>query len=107
LAEESKEKVSKPVANASDSNLMAALSYLWILSIIMYVLKKDDEYVKFHAKQGMVIFGASLILWLIPIIGWLLNIAVLVAVIIGAFKAYQGEKFKFPLIGDLAEKINF
>ena len=43
--------------------------------------EKDDEFVKFHAKQGTVIFIASIILWFIPIIGWLMQIAVLLALL--------------------------
>ena len=72
----------------------------------MLVLKKDDEFVRFHAKQGTVIFAVSIILWFIPIIGWLLQIAVLIAVVIGFLKAYSGERFKMPVVGDLADKIN-
>lgn len=85
---------------------MAALSYLWLLSVVMLLVKKDDAYVQFHAKQGVVLFVASMILWFIPIIGWLLNILVFVAVILGAIKAYQGEKYEMPLVGELAKKIN-
>ena len=90
---------------SNDSKLFAALSYLWLLSVVMLVLKKDDEFVKFHAKQGTVIFVVSIILWFIPIIGWLLQIVVLIAVVIGFLKAYSGERFKLPVIGDLADKI--
>lgn len=91
---------------SQDSKLFGALSYLWLLSVVMLILKKDDEFVRFHAKQGTVIFVASIILWFIPIIGWLMQIAVLVGVVIGFLKAYSGERFKMPLIGDLADKIN-
>ncbi|TAN57967.1 hypothetical protein EPN15_02470 [Patescibacteria group bacterium] len=91
---------------SNDSKLFAALSYLWLLSVVMLVLKKDDEFVKFHAKQGTVIFVASIILWFIPILGWMLQVAVLIAVVIGFLKAYSGEKYKMPVIGDLADKIN-
>jgi len=90
----------------SDSNLMAALSYLWILSIVMLLVKKDDSYVQFHAKQGIILFVASIILWIIPVIGWLLNIVVTILVILGFIKAIQGERYKLPVIGDLAQKIN-
>ena len=91
---------------SQDSKLFGALSYLWLLSVVMLILKKDDEFVRFHAKQGTVIFVASIILWFIPIIGWLMQIAVLVGVVIGFLKAYSGERFKMPVVGDLADKIN-
>jgi uncharacterized membrane protein len=90
----------------SDSNLMAALSYLWLLSVVMLLVKKEDAFVQFHAKQGLVLFIASVVLWVIPIIGWLLNIAVFIAVILGFIKALQGEKYEMPLVSDIAKKIN-
>ena len=90
----------------SDSNLMAALSYLWLLSVVMLLVKKEDAFVQFHAKQGLVLFIASVVLLVIPIIGWLLNIAVFIAVILGFIKALQGEKYEMPLVSDIAKKIN-
>lgn len=90
---------------SNDSKLMAALSYLWLISVVMLVLKKEDAFVQFHAKQGTVIFLGSLILWFIPILGWFLNIFALIAMIVGFLKAYAGEKYKMPVVGDLAEKI--
>ncbi|MFA5052086.1 MAG: DUF4870 domain-containing protein [Patescibacteria group bacterium] len=97
----------KPVkpAGAQDSNLMAALSYVWILSVIMLILKKDDEFVKFHAKQGLILFLISFV-GVIPVIGWFVWIIVVIAMIIGFIKALSGERFKVPLVGDLAEKIH-
>ncbi len=95
-----------PTIKASDSNLMAALSYLWLLSIVMLLVKKDDEFVQFHAKQGLVLFIAGIICMIIPVIGWFANIVILIAVIIGFIKAIQGERFEMPVVGDLAKKIN-
>lgn len=97
----------------SDDNLMAAISYLWILSIIILVVKKDSDYVRFHARQGVVLFGASVVLWVLgmilfflwPII-WILNLIVLVAVIVGFIQALSGKRYKMPVVGDIAESIN-
>lgn len=90
----------------SDSNLMAALSYVWIISIIMMIIKKDDQFVVFHAKQGLVLFIASFI-GVIPVIGWFIWIVVVIFEIIGFIKALSGERYKIPVIGDIAEKIKF
>ena len=90
----------------SDSNLMAALSYLWLLSVVMLVVKKDDPFVLFHAKQGLVLFIVSIALWFIPVLGWLLQLAIFVMVIIGFIKALSGEKYQLPVVGMVAEKIN-
>ncbi|MDP2684595.1 MAG: hypothetical protein Q8P20_06125 [bacterium] len=89
----------------SDSNLMAALSYVWIISIVMMIVKKDDKFVVFHAKQGLVLFIASFI-GVIPIIGWFIWIIVVILEIVGFIKALSGERYKIPVVGDIAEKIN-
>lgn len=94
----------KPVIGNSDSNLMAALSYVWILSIVMLIIKKDDEFVHYHAKQGIILFILSWI-GIIPVIGWFLVIVVVILDIIGFIKALSGERYKIPVVGDLAEKI--
>ncbi len=95
----------KPVSMNSDSNLMAALSYVWVLSIVMLIVKKDDEFVKFHAKQGLILFILSFI-GVIPVIGWLVWLVVVVLDIVGFIKALSGERYKVPVVGDLADKIN-
>lgn len=107
------EENSSDSASKGDDNLIAAVSYLWILSIIILLVKKDSDYVRFHARQGVVLFGASVILsiigiplvFLLPII-WLLNLVILVAVIVGFVQALGGKRYKMPVVGDLAEKIN-
>lgn len=106
MPEEMEAPVEAPVEEkASDSNLMAALSYLWILSAVMLMIKKDDPYVAFHAKQGLVLFLASIILWFVPFFGWFLQMAVVLGVVVGFVKAMSGERYRMPLVGDLAEKI--
>ena len=100
------EKMKTPAGGlSSDSKLMAALSYLWILSIVMLLIKKGDDFVKFHARQGLILFIVSVILWFIPVLGWILNLLVLILVIVGFIKALSGEKWKIPIVGDLGEKI--
>lgn len=101
-------------SNGMQANLAALLSYLlgFITGIIFYVIEKDSKFVRFHAMQSIITFLAlfvlSMILVFIPVIGWMLmpivNIAVLILWIILMVKAYQGENFKLPIIGDIAEK---
>ncbi|RLF90215.1 hypothetical protein DRN82_03560 [Thermococci archaeon] len=96
-----------------EENVEAALSYvgIFITGIIILALEKESEFVRFHALQstitflGLILLGA--VFRVIPIIGWVFNTVVtvvaLIAWILGIIKAYQGEKFKFPIAGDLAE----
>ena len=96
-------------ADVEENKLMAALSYLWILFLIPLLAKKSSKFAQFHAKQGL----ALLIVWIIgsfvfwfPLIGWAAAVAVFVFNVIGLVKAFQGEKWEMPIIGDLAKKIN-
>ncbi len=91
--------------DVQDNKAIAALSYIWILSVVFLFIKKDSPFVQFHAKQGVVIFAASFILNFIPVIGWLLNIVLFVLAIMGLIGAWQGKLTKLPVISSLAEKI--
>ena len=101
-------------ANGMQANLAALLSYLlgFITGIIFYVIEKDNKFVRFHAMQSIITFGAlfvlNMVLAFIPVIGWILmpiiSIAALILWIVLMVKAYQGENYKLPIIGDLAEK---
>ncbi|MFH1458602.1 MAG: DUF4870 domain-containing protein [Candidatus Omnitrophota bacterium] len=95
-------------------NVAALLSYLagFITGIIFYVVEKENKFVRFHAMQSIVTFGGLFILQMvlafIPIIGWILipflSITSLILWIVLMIKAYQGENFKLPIAGDIAEK---
>ena len=95
-------------------NLAALLSYLlgFITGIIFYIIEKENKFVRFHAMQSIVVFGftfvASIVLGFLPFIGWLisflLGIVSLILWIILMIKAYQGESFKLPIAGDIAQK---
>ena len=92
----------------------ALLSYAlgWVTGLIFYLIEKENKYVRFHAFQSIAVFGAMTVLLIlltaIPVIGWMLIPIVylleLVLWILLMIKAYQGEKFKLPVAGDLAEK---
>jgi uncharacterized membrane protein len=95
-------------------NLAALLSYLvgFITGIIFYIIEKENKFVRFHAMQSIITFGALFVLQMvfafIPIIGWILmpivSIVSLILWILLMIKAYQGESFKLPIAGDIAEK---
>ena len=82
-----------------------------------------DRFIKFHAFQslffniawvvlmiGMMIIG--IVLGFIPVIGWILDILLWLAIVLGGFglwlftmyKAYNNEKFMLPVIGKLADQ---
>jgi len=95
-------------------NLAAMLSYLVgvISGVIFYVIEKKNKFVRFHALQSAILFGGILVLnimlMFVPIIGWMFSMLLwllsIILWIILMIKAYQGEWFKLPVIGEIAEK---
>lgn len=97
-----------------EANVAGLLCYVlgWITGLVFILIEKENKFVRFHAMQSIIVFGAitvaSIIFNLIPFIGWLLgvllSILALVLWIILMVKAYQGDKYKLPWAGELAEK---
>ncbi|MGD2279538.1 MAG: hypothetical protein PVH45_05550 [Candidatus Omnitrophota bacterium] len=94
------------------ANLYAILSYLWVLCLIPVLLKKDDKFVLFHAKQGLMLFiceAAFSIIGIIPLLGWFIaQVGIFICGIISIIAIIQvlmGNEWKIPVIGDWAEKI--
>ncbi len=92
-----------------DNKLVAALSYVGILVFVPLLLKKDSKYAYEHAKQGLMIFIAGLVgsfVFWIPVIGWILAIALFIVDVIALVKCLQGEFWEVPGIGPLRNKFN-
>lgn len=96
-----------------DANVAAALSYLvgFVTGIIFLVLEKENRFVRFHALQSTLLFALlvviNVIINLVPFLGFLLSIFVLLPVaailwLLMMFKAYQGEQFRLPVVGQIA-----
>lgn len=82
---------------------VAAMSYLWILSVVVLYARRDSPFIQYHARQGLWLFLVSIPVWLIPIAGRYLEFFVLAAMIIGFINAAQGLMHDLPVIGQLAK----
>jgi uncharacterized membrane protein len=97
-----------------EENLAGLLCYLagFITGIIFIILEKENRFVRFHALQSIFISVVMVILSFIftsiPIIGWLIGLLIsplsIVLWILLMYKAYQGQWFKLPILGEMAEK---
>lgn len=95
-------------------NLAALLSYFlgFITGLVFYFVEKENKFVRFHAMQSIVVFGGifviNFIILFIPVLGVvvsaLLSLLSVVLWVLLMIKAYQGEYFKLPIAGDIAEK---
>jgi len=99
--EEAKEKI----------NVMAIFSYLGILVLVPLLTEKKDEFVRFHAKQGLVLLIAEIATMMagwIPFVGWTIStiggILGLVLSIIGIMNVVNCKKDPLPVLGQLGER---
>jgi uncharacterized membrane protein len=101
-------------------NFAGMLAYITIIPAIVFLVIEPynkKPFVRFHCFQSIFLFVLWTVLWsvtnfmLVPIIGTLahlllslLGLGFFVLWIILLIKANQGQMFKVPVIGDLAEK---
>lgn len=96
-----------------DPKIGGLLCYLVgaITGLLMLVVEREDDDVRFHAYQSVATFGFLFLLSLtagwVPVLGpfvqMLLGPVALVLWIVLMAKAFQGERFKLPWVGDWAE----
>ena len=118
--------VAEKSSTGLDANLAAALAYIPIVGIVFLVIEKGSRFVKFHSVQSLVFCAALIVAYIaltifsfiaavVPVIGWIVSIVLflcsmllwlgsLVVWIVLVIKAFQGEWFKLPMVGDIAER---
>jgi len=83
--------------------IVAVLGYItllgWLVAIVLHD-KHKSSFTTFHLRQslGLIITGA--LLALVPLIGWLMNIAVFLVWLYAIYHAIQGRQEKVPVLGD-------
>jgi uncharacterized membrane protein len=113
-------------ATGMEANVAALVSYVlgWITGLIFFLVEKDNKFVRFHALQSIIVFGALSILGFVlsiffqifimvhlyfmfqflALISKLLWLVALILWVVLMIQAYQGVRFKLPIAGDIAEK---
>ena len=109
-----------------EENIEGLLCYVlgWVTGIVFLVLEKENKFVRFHAMQSIATFlPISILMWILGAISaslwwaWgtffagiifsairgLIGIIALILWLLLMFKAYQGEMYKLPIVGDFAE----
>ncbi len=95
---------------AHNKTLMGVLAYIGPLVIVSYLMAKDDPFVKFHVKQGLVLFVVEIVVWFLSSMFWslwfilnMVNVALLILAIIGIVNVVNGRQKDLPLVGKFAE----
>jgi len=116
-----------------DENIAALLAYIagWVSGLVFFLIEKDSKLVRFHAVQSLILsvcaIVVGIVLWVVWIVLaivasqiadamgsivtllfgllWLvLSVCFLAGWVLCLVRAYQGQYFKLPVIGNLAEK---
>ena len=104
----------QPAQSGLSDNAAGALAYITIIPAIIFLVVEPynkNSYIKFHAWQSIFLGIAAFVLGfinVIPILGQIIfllgMLGIFVAWIIVVLKALKGQRFKLPVIGNLAEK---
>ncbi|MFP3974803.1 MAG: DUF4870 domain-containing protein [Dehalococcoidia bacterium] len=90
----------------------------WITGLIFILIEKEDQFVRFHAVQSIMVFGGltilSIVLSVLEVIPYIGVLFMVIQILVGiaAFilwvflmiKAYQGSRYKLPFTGERAER---
>lgn len=95
-------------------NIAGVLCYVlgWISGLVVFFVEKKSRFVRFHALQSLITFGiltaAGFLFGRIPVLGVIVRIGVGVlgaaAWVVGMMRAFQGQTYRFPVVGDIAQK---
>lgn len=108
-------------AVSPNRSIMIVLSYLWLLALIPLLVEKNDPEVQWHAKNGLVLTAAEVIVWIAATIfsmmtafvhlgcaGCFLHSAILVVFLVlrimGIVKGVSGERFIIPGLSQYADR---
>lgn len=114
MEENNQEHSAPPQHHPEKNTLMAILSYIGPLVVISFLVAKHDPFVKYHIKQGLLLFIAEVASWMLAVtlliflpLLQLINLAILVFAVIGIINAAQGKEKPLPLVGHLARSFEF
>jgi uncharacterized membrane protein len=108
--------VATPATTGLADNVAGALAYVTIVPAIVFLVVEPynrNRFVRFHAFQSLC-FGIGwailhqvlyiLLPWFLWRLWGLIDLALFIVGVMLIVKAYQGQKWKLPVIGDFAEK---
>jgi uncharacterized membrane protein len=107
--------VSPETGTGLEPNIAGLLCYIggWITGLIFFILEPKNNWVRFHAAQSIVTFGAitvaGILLGWIPVIGSvfavLISLLGFILWVVLIVKAHRGERYHLPWAGEIAERM--
>ena len=112
-----------PGAQSSNRGIMIVLSYLWLLALVPLLVEKEDKEVQWHAKHGIVLMVAEIVLWIaITIVSFIISsvsvrarlrgvlltfglwLGILVVHVLCIVKGVNGQRFLIPGVSEYASR---
>ncbi len=115
-----------PAGTMQGDPVMVFLAYFGIFALIPLLTVKDNDYVRWHAKQGLTYLVTAIVVFIaltiasaifsfIPVVGGiittllgllmlLLSLGFFVLWVLALVKAFGNERWKIPVVGDLSER---
>ena len=97
-----------------NENFVGLLTYAlgWVSGLVFLFIEKDNSFVRFHAIQSVVVFAAlmavTFVLGTMSILGGVLSTLVGIgSLFLWVFlmvQAYQGKRYKLPIVGEFAQR---
>src|SRR5262245_55309593 len=98
----------------TNRTIMGVFAYLGVLIIIPFLLAKDDSFVKFHLRQGVVLVIIEIAVWVLGSMSWQLwplltvvNLGTIVLAVIGIVNVVQHKEAELPFVGSFARNFHF
>ncbi len=95
-----------------EGRFFAVISYISFFCVVSLILKKENKFAVYHAKQGLVLFVfevVAFILSMIPLLGWLIRVFGLLLFLLlslwGVVNSLNGNYSRIPLISRIADNI--
>lgn len=117
---------SAPAAPVANDNVLGAVAYVTVIPAIIFLLLEPynkNRFIRFHALQCLLLAATWFVFWManlvlaIPLtflsfvgtfiqmgLGFVIVVAMVIAWIMAVIKAYNGEEYRLPIIGDYAAK---
>jgi uncharacterized membrane protein len=116
--------VPPPAGPSSNRGIMIVLAYLWLLALVPLLVEKEDKEVQWHAKHGIVLMVAEIVLWialgivqvvigtiapfglgcLVSLLWFALWIGILILHVMCIVKGVNGQRFLVPGISEYANR---
>jgi uncharacterized membrane protein len=113
-----------PIGQSSNRGIMIVLSYLLLLALVPLLVEKEDKEVQWHAKHGIVLMVAEIVLWialgivqvvigtiapfglgcLLSVLWFILWIGILILHVMCIVKGVNGQRFLVPGISEYASR---